>query len=161
MKKLTFIASLALILSGCTSPVSEPSDASCQGIQVEVNYGILDSEQLSQCVEFEGSEISAKDALALAGIELAGTITYPDDIVCRVNGLPAADVAIEVEGQEPHFESCEDMPPAFAYWALWVINDPAIGWEYATSGAATLSLQRGQTVGLAFASGEDAITPSN
>ncbi len=102
----------------------------------------------------------AKHALDQAGVEIEGTLTSTDQIVCRVNGLPSATEPIEIEGQEPYLEACADMPPEFAYWALWVKTESSAQWEYATEGAATLKLMRGQAVGLAFASGNQAPTPT-
>ncbi len=161
MKKLALIALPLFLLAGC-APASEAVSAKpCDGVEVKVNFGILDQEPISNCVSFEGEQILALDALHEAGVGIEGTLTYPEAIVCRVNGTPAADQVIEVEGQDPHTESCEDMPPAFAYWALWVINDPEIGWEYAMEGASSLQLKRGQSVGLAFASGDQASNPDN
>jgi hypothetical protein len=52
------------------------------------------------------------------------------------------------------------MPPEFAYWALWVKGSDESAWEYAVEGAKTLKLARGQSVGLAFASGDQAPTPT-
>ncbi len=150
---------LLLGLSGCTAE-AENAAGDCDGVVVEVNFGTMQAEQISSCIAFEGDEILAKDALAQAAVEIEGTVTYPDQIVCRVNGLPSATDPLEIEGQEPHIESCADMPPEFAYWALWVKNDVASQWEYATEGAATLKLSRGQSVGLAFASGDQAPTPT-
>ncbi len=159
MKFAAFGLALLLALSGCTA-TEKVAVGECDGVAVEVNFGTLGAEQISSCIEFEGEEILAKEVLSQAGVELTGTVTYPDQIVCRVNGLPSATQPLEIEGREPHFESCADMPPEFAYWALWVKNDSGSQWEYATEGAATLKLTKGQSVGLAFASGDKTPTPS-
>ena len=159
MKPTALSLMLALLLTGC-APVPEVGVASCDGVVVEVNFGILDAERISTCVPIDGSEILAQDALSSAGVEIEGTVTYPDQIVCRVNSLPSATEPIEIAGQEPHLETCADMPPEFAYWALWVKNGDDAKWEYATEGAKTLKLKSGQSVGLAFASGDQAPTPS-
>ena len=159
MKPIALTLMLGLLLAGC-APVPEVGVASCDGVVVEVNFGILDAEQISTCVPIDGSEILAQDALTAAGVQIEGTVTYPDQIVCRVNSLPSATEPIEIAGQEPHLETCADMPPEFAYWALWVKNGDDSKWEYATEGAKTLMLKSGQSVGLAFASGDQAPTPS-
>lgn len=159
MRKIALGLALLLALTGCAA-VQEPTAADCDGVFVEVNFGALNTERIGSCIGFEGDEILAKTALTQAGVEIEGTITYPDQIVCRVNGLPSETEPLEIEGQEPHLESCKDMPPAFAYWALWVRKGDSTEWEYATEGAATLKLQRGQSIGLAFASGDLAPTPS-
>ena len=159
MKPIALTLMLGLLLTGC-APADEIAPSSCVGVVVEVNFGILDAEQISTCVPIDGSEILAQDALSSAGVEIEGTVTYPDQIVCRVNSLPSATEPIEIAGQEPHLETCADMPPEFAYWALWVKNGDDSKWEYATEGAKTLKLKSGQSVGLAFASGDQAPTPS-
>ena len=140
--------------------MQELTSGSCDGVQVEVNFGTLDADQISTCVAIDGDELLAQDALSAAGVQIEGTITYPDQIVCRVNSLPSATEPIEIAGQEPHLETCADMPPEFAYWALWVKNGDDSQWEYATEGEKTLKLKSGQSVGLAFASGDQAPTPS-
>lgn len=159
MKYAALSLAVLLTLAGCSAP-QESASGECDGVVVEVNFGSINADQISECIGFEGDEILAKDALKQAGVEIEGTVTYPDQIVCRVNGLPSATEPIEVEGQEPYLEVCADMPPEFAYWALWVKTDSAAQWEYATEGAATLKLTRGQVVGLAFASGDQAPTPT-
>jgi len=153
---------MLVLLGGC-APVAdgEVLNENCAGVEVRVNFGPLDQAPIAECIEVTDGTILAKEALNQAGVEIAGTTTYPDAIVCRVNGLPSEDVAIKVEGEDPHFESCLDMPPAFAYWALWVVNDPEVGWEYAMEGAATLELTAGQSIGLAFATGDQAPTPDS
>ena len=159
MKYAALSLVLLLSLAGC-SPSQDAALGECDGVVVEVNFGSMDSDQISSCIAFEGEEILAKDALKQAGVEIEGTITYPDQIVCRVNGLPSPSEPLEIEGQEPYLEACSDMPPEFAYWALWAKADSAADWEYATEGAATLKLTRGQAIGLAFASGDQAPTPT-
>ncbi len=159
MKHFALSLVLLLSLSGCTAS-QEAAVGECDGVVVEVNFGALGAEQISQCISFEGEEILAKDVLAQAGVEVEGTITYPDQIVCRVNGLPSATEPFEIEGQEPYLEPCADMPPEFAYWALWIKANQAAEWEYAPEGAATLKLTRGEAVGLAFASGDQAPAPT-
>ena len=159
MRKAVLGIAMLLAISGC-SAAPEATSAGCDGVVVEVNFGTLNAERITACIGFEGKEILAKDVLSQAGVEIEGTLTYPDQIVCRVNGLPSETEALEIEGQEPYLETCTDMPPDFAYWALWVRNGDASQWEYATEGAANLKLTKGQSVGLAFASGDLAPTPS-
>lgn len=164
MKRLALLATSLLLLTGCApAPELPVKDAylirgECEGIEVVVNFGILGKRQAT-CVEATG-EVNAKELLADAGFLTEGTKSYGDQIVCRVNGLPSATEAIEVEGQEPHLESCNDMPPAFAYWALWVKADAEAKWNYATEGVGTLNLKPGQSIGLAFSTGGATPTPN-
>jgi hypothetical protein len=158
-----FVLSLAavLALSACSTSPENEAQGPCDGVRVVVDFGILGEPKIDSCVAVEGEDILASTALSAAGIALEGTATYGDQIVCRVNDLPSATQPIEIEGQEPHLETCADMPPAFAYWALWVVNDEDIGWEYASEGASSLKLSKGQSIGLAFASGDEAPNPDN
>lgn len=162
---LFFAASSLVLLAGCSAGPSEAfalgDPEACEGVTVLVNYGMLSPEREAHCVELTDSEAVAADVLRFAGVITEGTVTYGDLSVCRVNGLPSEDEAFVVEGEEPHRESCADMPPAFAYWALWVKSDPQAEWAYAEEGVATLPLEAGMTIGLAFSTGEDAPVPSD
>ena len=162
---LALSATSLLVLGGCTSSSAEAFSLgdpdSCGGVTVMVNYGILSEERDVSCVEFSDAGVVARDVLRFAGITTEGTDTYGDQVVCRVNGLPSETEEFFVEGEEPHLESCADMPPAFAYWALWVKTDDAAEWAYAQEGVATLPLEPGMSVGLAFSTGGETPVPSD
>jgi hypothetical protein len=138
---LALTASSLLVLAGCAASPAEAftlgDPEACEGVTVMVNYGILSSDRDVTCVEFSDPSAVATDVLRFAGITTEGTDTYGDQVVCRVNGLPSEDEAFVVEGEDPHLESCADMPPAFAYWALWVKSDGDAEWSYAEEGVAT------------------------
>ena len=162
----TFGVPLALALmtlAGC-SPVdsggfSSGNLESCDGVEVHVNYGILSDDVISECVEFESDTALASDVLSFAGVFTEGTEEYGDLVVCRVNSLPSDAEEIRVEGEEPYLETCAEMPPAFAYWALWHKASPESDWDYATEGVGTLMVSAGEALGLAFSSGTDIVTP--
>ncbi len=149
---LALTASSLLVLAGCAAspaeafPLGDPG--ACEGVTVI-------------CVEFSDPSAVATDVLRFAGTTTEGTDTYGDQVVCRVNGLPSEDEAFVVEGEDPHLESCADMPPAFAYWALWVKSDGDAEWSYAEEGVATLPLEPGMTVGLAFSTAGETAVPSD
>jgi len=166
MKTIRPLVSIALLaaLSAC-SPVDDQGFSSgdpnsCAGVVVAVNYGILGEETVNECVEFEADEALAADVLAFAGIETVGTDTYGDQVVCRVNDLPSESEELLVPGFDPHLETCEDMPPAHAYWALWVKADADSPWDYAMEGVGTLLVTPGSSLGLAFSAGDDIEQPS-
>ncbi len=161
-KLLTLAAAAALLLTlgACSSsPTASPSsptasasaDGECAGVSVIVDAGDLaaaDEVSSETCVPADAAVLAA-DAFADAGVETVGTTQYPDDIVCRVNGSPAADEVLTSDDGTAYTETCETMPAAFAYWSLWV--KPADGeWGYATEGASTLSLEPGDSVELLF-----------
>ena len=131
----------------------------CEGVVVNVNFGILSNDPIAECVEFETETALAKDVLSFAGVETEGTEAYGDMVVCRVNSLPSDTEEILVEGEDPHLETCAEMPPAFAFWALWHKGEGAAEWEYAMEGMGTLMVAPGESLGLGFSSGTDVVTP--
>jgi hypothetical protein len=151
----------ALILSGCSSTSADgySADGSCDGVVVEVNFGEL-GEQIKSCVAINGTTEVAKDILGQAGVNVEGTKAYGDAVVCRVNGIPSASEPLLVEGEEPHRETCDEFPPAFAYWALWVKDSDDAPWDYAMEGVSSLQLAKGQSIGLALTLGGNVVTPS-
>ena len=152
---------LALSLTACasTTPSAEPSAAptssapaaECAGVTVIVDTGDLeldDDPSDSACVETDGTILGA-DAVAEAGFTTEGTVTYPDDVICRVEGVPAEETELPGADGSPYHETCADMPPATAYWGLWV--KPAGGtWDYAQTGLSALELEPGDSVELLF-----------
>lgn len=161
-----FLSSVLLVgLGGCAVPsasgLSLGDVEDCSGVSVVVNYGVLSDDRDLLCVDLAEDTAIAKEVMAFAGYDTEGTGTYGDQVVCRVNGLPSDSEAFVVEGEEPHLETCADMPPAFAYWALWVKSAPDAEWAYAEEGVGTLELEAGQTIGVVFSTGGETPTPSD
>jgi hypothetical protein len=154
-------AASSLLLVGCawTAPESAPVSAACDGVEVVVNYGILDGTGSSQCIAIAGSSAKAIDVVHDAGFATEGTATYGDAIVCRVNGLPSPTEPVVIEGQAEFTETCADMPPAFAYWALWQKSSDSAAWEYAQAGLGDLTVNKGESLGLVFTTGDSTPTP--
>lgn len=160
---LSAAAVLALSLTACSpsttseAPTSTPTssaaadDGSCAGVTVVVDTGDLDiADDPSSSVCVDASEtILGTDAVAEAGFTTVGTTTYPDDVICRVNGVPAEETELTGDDGAAYHETCADMPPAAAYWGLWV--KPAGGeWDYAQTGLSALELNPGDSVELLF-----------
>jgi hypothetical protein len=173
---LTLTLAGALALSGCatagpttgagstpsTSSTASGSDESCAGVSVVVNFGNLGSPTITDCVDTgDATTIPASDVMAAAGVTTDGTVQWGDQVVCRVNGRPAADETVEVKGEPSFVESCQSMPAAYAYWALWIKPTADAKWEYAQEGLGSLSLKPGQSVGLIFTTGTETPTPSS
>jgi hypothetical protein len=90
----------------------------------------------------------ASEVLDQAKVKTEGTTQYPTEVVCRVNGVPAADFDIKHK-DGTYREDCSKMPAAFAYWGLWV--KPVSGdWAYAQEGLTTLQVSPGQSLELLF-----------
>ncbi len=155
------IAATSLLLAGCASTSNADTSAAgtCDGVQVVVNYGILDGTNSSQCIEIKGSSAKAIDVVHDAGFSTEGTATYGDAIVCRVNGLPSPTEPVVVQGQAEFTESCADMPPAYAYWALWQKSSDTASWNYAQAGLGDLTIKKGESLGLVFTTGDSTPTP--
>ncbi|GAA2140717.1 hypothetical protein GCM10009825_28690 [Arthrobacter humicola] len=101
----------------------------------------------SVCVPVDAPTLASK-VLEDAKVKVEGTAAYPKELVCRVNGVPAADFDIAHKGGT-YREDCSKMPAAFAYWALWV--KPASGaWAYAQEGLGTLKVSPGESLELLF-----------
>jgi hypothetical protein len=154
-------AASSLMLIGCASTSADSSTeaSSCDGVEVVVNYGVLDGTGSSQCIAITGTSAKAIDVVHDAGFATEGTATYGDAIVCRVNGLPSPTEPVVVEGQAEFTETCADMPPAFAYWALWQKSSDSAAWEYAQAGLGDLTVKKGQSLGLVFTTGDSTPTP--
>ncbi len=99
----------------------------------------------------------ASEILDEANVKTEGTEQYPTELVCRVNGVPAADFDI-VHKAGTYKEECKDTPAAFAYWALWVKPD-AGDWAYAQEGLATLKVSPGESLQLLFTVDGEPATP--
>jgi hypothetical protein len=150
-------ALVLLALGGCSTatPGADPSpaasepaaDGACAGteIAVQVEFGSLGAPDIRECAPAG----PAADALEAVGITTEGTADYGDQVVCRVDDLPAPDV-----------ESCATLP-ATAYWALWVKDDADAEWAYAEEGVATLVLDAGQSLGLVYTEGTDSVPPTD
>jgi hypothetical protein len=157
--KFTSAAAAALVvlaLAGCapSAPQDDPApttpaaaDGACaeSEVTVVVEFGSLDAPKIDTCAPAG----AASDALEAAGITTEGTVDYGDQVVCRVDDLPAPDV-----------EPCATLP-SDAYWALWVKETPDADWGYAEEGVATLQLTAGQSLGLVYTEGTDSVPPSD
>lgn len=156
---------LLLTLAACSTPSATqpttPAPAStaaassraasgpCAGVKVIVDSGSLKQAAADSavCVAVDGPTPASK-VLDEAKVKTEGTAEYPKELVCRVNGVPAADLDITHKGGT-YREECSKMPAAFAYWALWV--KPVSGaWAYAQEGLATLQVNPGESLELLY-----------
>ncbi|KAA9111739.1 hypothetical protein F6B43_07885 [Microbacterium rhizomatis] len=148
--------------SSSASASASSDSAECTGVRVVVETGDLAVENGpagSTCISTT-APIAATAVLADAGLKTEGTTQYGDQVVCRVNGVPAADFALTAADGSQYFETCAAMPAAFAYWSLWV--KPAGGeWAYAEEGLSTLQLQPGESLELLFTLNGAPASPSS
>jgi hypothetical protein len=146
--------------SESASPATTSSSAAgpCTGVKVIVDSGALkqDAADKSVCVPVDAKTPASK-VLDEAKVKTEGTTQYPNELVCRVNGVPAADLEIVHKGGT-YKEECSGMPAEFAYWSLWV--KPATGdWAYAQEGLATLQVSPGESLELLYAVDGEPATP--
>ncbi|HEU5222216.1 MAG TPA: hypothetical protein VFU07_00855 [Candidatus Lumbricidophila sp.] len=143
-----------------TSAVSDHACTDGTGITVAVDASALaNGESKAWCINTTET-LTAAAALKLVNVSTVGTKQYGDQVVCRVNGVPASDTKIPNPDGSDYFETCEGMPAAFAYWALWV--KPAGGaWGFAQEGAATQKVAPGEGVELLFQLNGKPAAPAN
>ncbi|WP_374975453.1 hypothetical protein ACEYYH_16805 [Microbacterium trichothecenolyticum] len=167
-------AALLFALAACASDAPEAAptasetqavqvgDEACAddaGITVAVDASALEEDSKAWCIDTDET-LAAADALTLVGVETEGNVEFGEDAVCRVNGVPAEDLAIPAEDGSDYFETCEAMSPAFAYWSMWV--KPAGGeWGYAQEGISTLELEPGESLELLFTLNGEPAAPTS
>ena len=166
---LALTAVSAFSLTGCApAPSPTPTSTDCAGVRVVVNFDVLGvaggaesgPKDISACAPLTSGTETVADALAAVTITTEGTAKYGDQVVCRVNALPAADKPFTVPGHDPYTETCATMAPEFAYWSLW-IKKGAAAWDYAAEGVATQKVAPGDSIGLVFTTGGATPTPKN
>ena len=137
-------------------------DAACaddSGVTVVVDASSLeDGDSKEWCIAADET-LAASDALTLVGVETEGTEEYGDQVVCRVNGVPAEDTPLTAEDGSEYFETCQSMAPGFAYWALWVKPEGG-DWDYAQEGLSTLQLEPGEGLALLFSLNGEPAAPA-
>lgn len=167
---LAATAALLLSLAACaqaepTSSATESAEAltaagPCEGdegVTLLVNASALDERPAETCV-LASEAIAASDVLERAGVTTEGTEEYGDQVVCRVDGRPAADEPLPNPDGSEYLETCASMPAAFAYWSLWV--EPAGGeWDYAQEGLSTHTVEPGDGLALLFTLNGEPATP--
>lgn len=114
-----------------------------QGVSVVVDPGALGGTVQQDCVEDGGGQL-ATDVFADAGHELTPVGEFPG-AACKVDGEPAE-------------AACQSMPPADAYWGLYLATGDS--WDYAPKGADELRLEDGAFVAFAWQDSSTSTPPS-
>ena len=147
-KSIVFVTaiSLALGLTGCAT-VEDTATHDC--IDVIVDYASLKpGTYIEKCI-VEPGETAALDVLYDAGVVTEGSEKYGDAVVCRVDGLPSATEPIGLPDNEDYIETCKDMAPEFAYWAVLVKKHHG-KFEWAQTGISEVKLNPGEAIALVF-----------
>jgi hypothetical protein len=114
-----------------------------KGVSVVVDPGALGGAVTQDCVQDGGGKVAA-DVFASAGVDLTPVGEFPG-AACKVDGEPA-DAA------------CQSMPPADAYWGLYLATGGT--WDYAPKGVDQLRLQDGAFVAFAWQDSATSTPPS-
>jgi hypothetical protein len=154
---LLAVAALLAVSWVWTSVNHANTKANC--VEVYVDYGILDNGKVvKDCINVSG-KIDAMTVLNAAGFAIQGTDKYGLSVVCRVNSLPSGGSPILVEGHEEYIETCKDMPPAYAYWAI-LVRTGVTYWGWAQEGVVDIKLEPGDSIGLVFADNDNVRFPN-
>lgn len=113
------------------------------GVNVVVDFGALGGGVQQDCVADGDGQVATK-VFTEAGHELTPVGAFPG-AACKVDGEPASG-------------GCAQMPPANAYWGLFLAQDAA--WDYAPKGADELELSDGDFVAFAWQGTKKATPPS-
>lgn len=144
MKK-SLITTIVFALLGVGTFVAYQPPSNC--VDVYVDYGSLSSGAPIERCFVTDKEINALELLASVNIEIEGTKEYGNAVVCRVNELPNASV-----------ETCDTMPPAEAYWAIYIKEhelfpipfNTAGEWGWAQTGINEVYLKSSDSLALVF-----------
>lgn len=131
--------------------VGEPADAASpgvcpagRGVTVAVEPAHLGGAPEVTCVHPDPGDTGA-DLFAKAGHAFTRVSSMPD-VVCRIDDRPAE-------------AGCGQMPPANAYWSLWIsdINGP---WTYATQNVNEITVTSGGGVAFRWVDGNVSRAPA-
>ncbi|UYM07040.1 hypothetical protein [Solicola gregarius] len=128
------------------------------GVTVVVDMGALGGDVIVRCAP-GSQQRDGLEALEAAGFEISGTTRFGDGAVCRIEGRPAADEGLAVDGNDGYQEACVDMPPASAYWSYWGADNGG-DWSYSQWGLKNRDAVNGGFEGWSFSMNESRSSPS-
>lgn len=167
MKKIIGYGLITAIIAGFGLWIAMPTINQDNCIHVHVEFGELNGNAKSDKCINANAAMNALDVMNLAGIDIAGTEKYGNQIVCRLDNLPSATKPIGIKDHEDYIESCADMPAEFAYWGVFVkpykkTNTPldfSTGWKWAETGIDKVVLNPGDSIGIVFQANEKVSLP--
>lgn len=144
----SLVLALSIVPDAQAATVKNGPCTDDQSVTVVVDFQKLGGKTITKCVSGLGKRATAYQAYVAAGISLEGTGRFGSSVVCRVNGIPRADQDLHFDG-EVHRETCVDMPPTGAYWAIFHAKNGG-SWTYSNSGIQDLMARPNTYVGLSF-----------
>ena len=89
-----------------------------EGTTVVVDLTALGDDVIVRCAPGDEKR-TGFETLEAAGFEFESTTGSGMTSVCRIEGRPAADEELDLDGKSGYREACTGMPPAEAYWSYW------------------------------------------
>ncbi len=138
------VAALVAFLGLAPAPAyAEGSFCSDGGVSLAVDYQDLGGGVAQMCDE-DGAGKTASQVFEESGVDLTPVGPFPG-AACKVDGKPAE-------------ATCSKMPPADAYWGLFLAKNGK--WGYAPKGADELKLADGAFVAFSWQGSKTATPPS-
>jgi len=134
--------------------------ACASGVKVVIEYSAIGHSPEASCVTVTGTQ-SVSSVLSKAGIKVDGTPKYGDALVCRLNGLPAADEAVVVKGKPNYTETCADSTPMTYYWYMYTKDSATGAWTPAEKGVRDQQISAGQQVDFVYTTATEVPTATN
>lgn len=132
------LAALPVVSGGAPASASAGACSPGTGVTVVVDRNPGDgAEGAKYCAS--GSGRTAKSAMAAAGVP-AEEVSSEPGFVCTIQGYPAD-------------RSCQQTPPASAYWRLYWSDGSSATWKVSSYGYASLRVPAGGSVGWAYQGG--------
>lgn len=113
-----------------------------------IDFQKLGGEPQVRCAT--GTVKTGIEAIRGAGFTMEGVQRWGDSFVCRLQGRPAPDEVIPIEGKPGYTEKCIDTPPAGGYWSYWHSSDQGKTWTYSSAGASSYKPSRGEWEGWSY-----------
>ena len=113
-----------------------------------IDFQKLGGEPQVRCAT--GTVKTGIEAIRGAGFTMEGVQRWGDSFVCRLQGRPAPDEVIPIEGKPGYTEKCIDTPPAGGYWSYWHSSDQGKTWTYSSAGASSYKPSQGEWEGWSY-----------
>lgn len=140
------LAALLLSVAGGVWFTAAPAQAQgfCKdgGVNVVVDFQGMGGGVRQECVEDGGGKLAVQ-VFEDAGFDLTPVGAFPG-AACQVEGKPTE-------------AACQKMPPANAYWGLFLADEET--WDYAPKGADQLKLKEGAYVAFSWQSSKTPALP--
>ncbi|QIK65813.1 hypothetical protein G7072_05225 [Nocardioides sp. HDW12B] len=131
-------AALPVVAGGAPAVASAGACSPGTGVTIVVDRNPGDgAEGAKYCAS--GSGRTAKAAMEAAGVPVEEVSSEPG-FVCKIQGYPAE-------------QSCQQTPPASAFWKLYWSNGTSASWNVSSYGYASLRVPTGGSVGWAYQGG--------